>query len=56
MDDINVDYREMYLQMARTSEKVINLIIAAQKMCEDIYVKAEPLKVFSSYERKNKVN
>ncbi len=34
------DYREMYLEMVRATEKAINILIAAQQKCEDLYVEA----------------
>lgn len=35
------DYKEMYLTMVRASEEAINLLIAAQKQCEELYLSAE---------------
>ena len=34
------DYKEMYLKMARASEKAINILIEAQKECEEMYIEA----------------
>lgn len=31
------DYKEMYLKMFRASEKALNMIIAAQQECEELY-------------------
>ena len=40
-----VDYKEMYLKMARASEKAIRLLIEAQRECEELYLSApEPLR------------
>lgn len=35
------DYKEMYLNMVRASEKAINILIAAQQECEEIYISDE---------------
>ena len=35
------DYKEMYLTMAREVEKAVDILIAAQRKCEDIYINAE---------------
>lgn len=32
------DYKEMYLTMVRASEKAINILIAAQRECEELYL------------------
>lgn len=32
------DYKELYLKMLRASEEAINLLIAAQQACEDLYI------------------
>ena len=34
------DYKEMYLTLFRATEQAINLLIAAQQTCEDMYVNA----------------
>ena len=34
------DYKEMYLTMVRAAEKAINILIEAQRKCEDIYINA----------------
>lgn len=34
------DYKEMYLHMVRESERAIDLIIAAQRKCEEMYINA----------------
>ncbi|MBE6905761.1 MAG: hypothetical protein E7476_05790 [Ruminococcaceae bacterium] len=31
------DYKEMYLKMFRASEKALNIIIYAQRECEELY-------------------
>ena len=43
------DYKEMYLKLFRASEEAVNLLIAAQRECEELYVNApEPeLKVIT---------
>lgn len=35
------DYKEMYLKMFRASEEAVNILIAAQRECEEMYI-AEP--------------
>ena len=35
------DYKEMYLKMFRASEAAVNILIAAQRECEEMYI-AEP--------------
>ena len=38
------DYKEMYLKMARASERAINILIEAQRECEELYLSgAEPV-------------
>ena len=32
------DYKEMYLKMFRVSEKAVNILIAAQQECEELYI------------------
>lgn len=32
------DYKEMYLTMARETEKAINILIEAQQKCEELYL------------------
>ncbi|MDO4811479.1 MAG: hypothetical protein Q3985_05995 [Eubacteriales bacterium] len=35
---MSVDYRKMYYTLFRSTEKAINDLIAAQQVCEDIFV------------------
>lgn len=35
------DYKEMYLTMVRASEEAINILIAAQQRCEELYLSSE---------------
>ena len=35
------DYKEMYEPMVRASEKALNIIIDAQRKCEEVYLAAE---------------
>lgn len=35
------NYKEMYETMARASEKALNIIIEAQRQCEEMYLAAE---------------
>lgn len=32
------DYKEMYLKLFRASEKAVNILIAAQRECEELYI------------------
>lgn len=32
------DYKEMYLKLFRANEKAVNLLIAAQRECEEMYI------------------
>lgn len=43
------DYKKMYLRLFRASEEAVNLLIVAQRECEELYVNApEPeLKVIT---------
>ena len=38
--DKEPDYKEMYLKMVRASEDAINILIEAQRECEEMYIKA----------------
>jgi hypothetical protein len=33
------DYKEMYLTMMRETEKAINILIEAQRKCEEMYLR-----------------
>lgn len=33
----SIDYKEMYLKMVRASEEAMNILIAAQRECEEMY-------------------
>ena len=35
------NYKEMYLTMARATEKAIQLLITAQQTCEELYLSSE---------------
>ena len=37
------NYKEMYLKMVRASEKAINILIEAQRECEELYLSAPEL-------------
>lgn len=39
------DYKEMYLTLFRASEEAINLLIAAQRTCEELYISQEEPKL-----------
>ncbi len=34
------DYKEMYAKLFRASEQAIDLLIAAQRECEELYIQA----------------
>ncbi|MEA4815054.1 MAG: hypothetical protein VB112_09135 [Oscillospiraceae bacterium] len=34
------DYKEMYLKLFRASEEAVNVLIAAQRECEELYISA----------------
>ena len=38
MDDSNVNYKEKYLELMRATEKAINILIQAQRDCEEKYI------------------
>ena len=35
--DSKVDYKEMYLKMVRATEKAMDILIQAQRECEEMY-------------------
>lgn len=35
------DYKEMYLMMARETEKAIQTLVEVQKACEELYIQDE---------------
>ena len=38
---MEVDHKEMYLKMARATEEAMNILIRAQRECEEIYLDEE---------------
>ena len=34
------DYKKMYIEMMRETENAINILIAAQRRCEELYINA----------------
>ncbi len=38
VNEIHVDYKEMYFKMMRASEEAINVLIRAQQECEELYL------------------
>jgi len=34
------DYKEMYLTLFRATESAVNILLAAQRECEDLYLNA----------------
>lgn len=49
------NYKEMYYQLFRETEKAINILIAAQRECEEQYISSpEPeLKLLSTQEHRD---
>lgn len=43
--DITADYKERYLTMIRQTEKGINILVEAQKTCEELYLNAPEIKL-----------
>ena len=41
MSDNIPDYKEMYLTLFRASEEALDILIAAQRKCEEMYLAAE---------------
>ena len=35
------DYKKMYLTLFKASEEAVNLLIAAQRECEELYIASE---------------
>jgi len=42
-----IDYKELYLKIFGATEQAINLLIAAQRECEELYISSEenPIKL-----------
>ena len=40
-----IDYKEMYLKMVRATEQAIDILIEAQRECEEMYLAAEETEV-----------
>ena len=38
---MEVDYKEIYLKMVRATEEAMNILIRAQRECEEIYLDEE---------------
>lgn len=39
------DYKEMYLTLVRASEEALDILIAAQRKCEEMYLSADDDKI-----------
>lgn len=39
------DYGKMYLTLFRATEEAVNLLIAAQRECEELYISSEEPKI-----------
>lgn len=47
-----IDYEEMYYKMVRASEQAINILIQAQRECEELYLNARETPVVMLPRRK----
>lgn len=45
------DYKEMYLTLLDATEKALELLIEAQRKCEELYISAEPMNKIICLER-----
>ena len=45
------DYKEMYLDLFRASEEALDILIAAHRMCEEMYLSDESEKPAQGEER-----
>lgn len=47
------DYEKMYCELVRKTEAAINILIAAQRECEEMYISSPPpeITLFPSQER-----
>ena len=45
------DYEKMYLDLFRASEEALDILIAAQRRCEEMYLSAESEKPAQAEER-----
>lgn len=39
------DYEKMYLTLFRATEETVNLLLAAQRECEELYISSEEPKI-----------
>ena len=44
------NYKEMYFKMVRASEKAVNILIEAQRECEELYLSGPELTVMPGKE------
>ena len=35
------DYKQMYMKLMKTTESAMDILIAAQRQCEEIYIETE---------------
>lgn len=45
------DYKEMYLDLFRASEEALDILIAAQRRCEEMYLAADGEETAQAEER-----
>ena len=45
------DYKEMYLTLIRASEEALDILIAAQRKCEEMYLSADGGELAQAEER-----
>ena len=53
------DYKEMYLKMLQASEQAVNILIEAQRECEELYISSpqqEPHAIPLPLENKKNLN
>ena len=41
------DFEEMYYELFRTTEKAINILIEAQRKCEDMYINSSECEILT---------
>lgn len=51
MADTKPDYREMYLSLFRASEEALDILIAAQRKCEKMYLSVDGKETVQAEER-----
>lgn len=39
------DYKKMYLTLVKATEEAVDLLVAAQRECEELYISSEELQI-----------